>query len=137
MTFADLDLRPEPRKLRHFSWFGAGILLLGTLWHARHGSTPATPWLLGIALLCGILGTVAPIAMKPVYLALTVITFPIGFVMNGVILVLIWLCVFTPIALWFRISGRDVLERTLEPARATYWIPRATDRPRKQYLRQY
>ncbi|MFO1458480.1 MAG: hypothetical protein U1G08_03660 [Verrucomicrobiota bacterium] len=137
MTFADLDLRPEPRKLRHFSWIGAAILLFGTLWHARNGATPSMPWLLGLAVFCGVLGTVAPTAMKPVYLALTLLTFPIGFVVNWVILVVIWLGVFTPVALWFRIRGRDALQRTLEPSRTTYWIPRAAARPRKQYLRQY
>ena len=93
--------------------------------------------MLGAGVVGGLLGSVAPATMKPAYVGLTLIGFPIGFVVNGVILALLWFCVFTPIALFFRLTGRDSLQRAIEPSRSSYWVSRTSGGSRKQYLRQY
>ena len=137
MKLSELDLNPPPRKLRQFSWIWCGVFLALAAWHSRHGATPWTPWLAGIGVAGGVLGTVAPRAMKPAFIGLTLVGFPIGLAVNWLALTLLWYGVFTPIGLVFRLRGRDPLHRAIERGRASYWIQRGKPSPPRRYLRQF
>ncbi len=50
---------------------------------------------------------------------------------------LLYYGLFTPVALIFRIMGRDALDRRFEPDAATYWTKRKPVTDRKQYFRQF
>ena len=68
------------------------------------------------------------------------VAMPIGFVLSLVVMRLIYYLVFTPMALWFRLRGRDAMERTLLPDADTYWTDhRDISRPRSpsSYMRLY
>jgi hypothetical protein len=45
--------------------------------------------------------------------------------------------VFTPIALGFRLTGRDVLARRRNPAATTYWVPKLPPAGSQSYFRQF
>jgi len=137
VKFSELDLNPPPAKLRQFSWIWCGVFLALAGWQARHGVTAWTACLAGIGVAGGALGTVAPRAMKPAFVGLTLLGFPIGLVVNWLVLTLLWYGLFTPVALVFRLMRRDALHRALERERASYWIQHGAPSPPKRYLRQF
>ena len=62
------------------------------------------------------------------FYASIVLTAPLGWVISHLLLAILFFAVFTPVALVFRLIGRDALRRRRR-ARETYWIRRspATD----------
>jgi hypothetical protein len=91
----------------------------------------------GAAALCLVLSRVAPVALRPLWVTLIAITFPIGFVVSHVVLGVVYYTVFTPVGLLFRLIGRDPLERRFEAARTSYWVARKPVTDVKRYFRQY
>ena len=45
--------------------------------------------------------------------------------------------VITPVALLFRIQGRDLLRRKRLPSETTFWAPKQTPQDVRSYFRQY
>lgn len=45
-------------------------------------------------------------------------------IFNPIVLALMFGLMFVPIALWFRLRGRDVLARKVDPSAKSYWIER-------------
>ena len=77
-------------------------------------------------------GLAKPEAIRPVFATLMAITRPIGRVVSIVLLGFVFYGVFTPIGLFFRLIGRDPLERSRRK-RASHW----TDRPAVTDIRSY
>lgn len=75
--------------------------------------------------------------MIPIYYVLTVISVPIGFMLSHIIMGFLFYIIFTPIALYFRLIRRDVLNRRFEPEAATYWNQRPSHVAVKRYFRQF
>jgi predicted LPLAT superfamily acyltransferase len=96
--------------------------------------------LLGLGAFCGLGAAIYPRMLWPVYAAMTILGVCISFVITPVILATIYFGLFTPLALFFRLRGRDPMQRRFEPDAATYWLPhRDVTRPRApaSYLRLY
>jgi len=127
MHWSDLDFRPTPRKLRQFA--ALWIIVFAAVATFRH-STP-----LAIVAAVGLIGLAAPIVMRPIYVASSVVTFPIGWIVSRVLLAIIFFGIFTPVALLFRIARRDRL-RLGKRDEASYWLPRESAAP-ERYFRQF
>lgn len=131
--------RPTPvpaRTLRQFA--GLWLVFFGGLacWErfARGGS--ALGWA-ALALAIGGMGFVNPAAIRPLFVALTRLTYPIGWVVSRMLLALLYYGLFTPIALVFKLLRRDAL--TLRVPRrdgATHWSPKPMPAEIRSYLRQ-
>jgi hypothetical protein len=93
--------------------------------------------LVGIAAVSLALGAVAPAAMKPVFVGLVLITYPIGFVVSRVITAGIYFGVLTPMGLIMRLGGYDPMRRTFDRNALTYWEPVKRQRTRESYFRPY
>lgn len=138
-----IDLKPDAAQLRSFGFFG----LIGFPLMAIVLVRPTVGWdhwlvyaLYGLGALGALFSLIAPVANKPVYLTMTIIAIPIGFVVSAIVLRLIYYGMFTPIALWFRMRGRDAMDRKLDPDAETYWQDhRDQVKPRSpsSYLRLY
>ena len=129
--------RATDRTLRQFA--ALWLLALGGLaaWHGlvRDNLVPALvlgP--LGIAV--GTLGLAKPRAIGPLFTGLMILTYPIGWLVSRVLLVVLFYGMFVPLALLFRLIGRDALVRRRRPDGPSYWTtkPAATDV--RSYLRQ-
>jgi len=92
-------------------------------------------WVLAVA--GRLIGLVRPEWLKPVFLGLTLATWPIGWVVSRVALGFLYFLIFTPIALVFRLVGRDALQRSADPGAKTYWEPYQPDRGLERYLRPF
>jgi hypothetical protein len=148
MAFVTADWTPGERTLRGFAT--ACVVAFGLLgaWTLGRGGVlglplqPATALRVAIALwalaaACAVLRVVAPRWMRPLYVGLTAVSLPIGIVMSHVVIGLVFFGVVTPIAVAFRLVGRDPLQRTFDRSARTYWTRRAPVTDLTRYFRQF
>jgi hypothetical protein len=146
-SLVHIDWKPSRETLRNFGLialaaFGVfGALARWQLYPFRHLSDLSSAYtaivLWGLAAYCGFFALIAPLAVKPIYLFMTVITYPIGLVMSYVVMAIMYYGVITPVGLFFRLIGRDPLHRRFEPSAETYWIKRRPPDSVKRYFRQF
>ena len=138
MSWSDLPLRPGNRVLRQFAgaWL---VVFLGLAAHQQFArSHPAAAMALcTTAIVVGGIGLVWPRAVRWIYVGATVLTFPVGWLMSQIVLLVMFYIVLTPIALLLRFRGRDLLDRRPAPDRKTLWHPKEPGTDAKRYLRQY
>src|SRR5919202_384819 len=125
MEWSGIPWAPPARTLRQF----AGLWLLFCTGLAcsrlvRHGPTAGAAACALLAVTVGPLGLWRPAAVRPVYVGLMVLTFPLGWVVSRLVLACLWYGVFTPLGLALRLAGRDPLRLRASPDRTTYWEPR-------------
>jgi hypothetical protein len=89
-----------------------------------------------LAVTVGPLGLLWPQTVRWVYVAWMVLAFPIGWTISTVILALMFFLVFTPVALVFRLKGRDALGLKPKPDAATYWVDKPVITDPRRYLYQ-
>ena len=89
------------------------------------------------AVLIRVVGLVRPGWLRLGFVGLSLLTWPVGWVVSKLALGLLYLLVFTPIALVFRLLGRDALSRVLDRDAPTYWEPYRPDHGAERYLRPY
>jgi uncharacterized membrane protein HdeD (DUF308 family) len=136
VQWSDIQFSPSDRTLRQFA--GLFLLVFGVLAVVeavvRH--RPQLAMVYGVlAAIVGFLGLIAPRAVRYVYVAWSVVAFPIGWLVSTVVLGVLFYGLFTPIGLAFRASGRDLLARR-RPLVASYWRPKPAARTSREYFRQ-
>jgi hypothetical protein len=147
VALVELNLNPDKRQLRTFGLIGLVVFgaLAGWAWHAgtllgfQLGQTQATAtYALGaLAGACGLFSAVFPQGNKPLFVTLSVVTMPIGFVLSHLIMLAMFFLVMTPIGLLLRLSGRDPLARSVDRSQSSYWSQRAPQPPVDRYFRQF
>ena len=143
----DLDLDPDDRTLRQFGWIALGgfgfvaALAWFELLIFSFGLGAAKPWVAGGALALAVLATlfslVYPRGNRWLYLGLAVVTFPIGFVLSYLIMGLLFFGLIAPLALFFRMVGRDPMQRRLDSDTQTYWIENKPPVNPARYFQQF
>jgi hypothetical protein len=136
VRWSDLPLNPSRRMLRQFSmlwivFFGAGAMWQ---WFGRDHHTLAVAYAT-LALTFGPIGLTAPAAMRPVYITWLVAAFPIGWLVSRVLLAVLFFGLTTPLALWFRWRGRDVLGLGRRDV-PSYWTAKSQPSGPASYFRQ-
>ncbi|MAG29483.1 MAG: hypothetical protein CL908_01160 [Deltaproteobacteria bacterium] len=143
----EIEWRPNERTLKQFgfialfgfsglaaiAWFEVLIFSLG-LGDARPIVAGGFAALAGISLLFSL---IAPRANLPIYIGLTVLTYPIGFVISHLIMGFLFFLLITPVGLFFRLMGKDPLHRQLEPDASTYWSDPRPRRGKESFFRQF
>jgi hypothetical protein len=120
---------------------GLCVAIFGALfaWSGyRHHGAPTTAAYVGLVftLVVGLPGLVHPPSIRPVFLTLMAVTKPIGHIVSTGLMALIYFGLLTPIAVFFRVTGRDALARR-RPATESYWTPKYQPTDVRRYLRQY
>ncbi len=101
---------------------GTSLGILGALALWRH--RPAGPYLAGASLALLVLAAVAPRALEPPARAAARVLRALNWVLMRLVLAVTFLLVITPLALVMRLAGRDVLGRSFDPGRPSYWVPK-------------
>lgn len=144
----ELDLSPDDAKLRQFGWIAlAGFCLLAGLAYTESlifatfplgdNRVPVAMGLAGFGVLSALIGLVWPRGNWPIFVGLSLLAFPIGFVLSWVILGTLYFLVITPTGLVMRLLGHDPLHRSFDPSATTYWNDARPQRSRESYFRQY
>ena len=147
-SLVSIDWQPQSRQLRNFGWICLGfclllagmVLLKGRLlfWEVSPERTNQLAYGLGaFGAFCALLAQTRPQALRPLYLGLSAITFPIGLVVSQIIALVLYYLILTPVALVFKIIGRDPMLRTLDPEAKSYWHARPPQPPAERYFRQF
>jgi hypothetical protein len=135
MSLLDLNLRPADRQLRQFAWISLFALpLIGWFWG---GSIPLIAILAVVGAAMVLVSLVWPQALKPIFLGLTLIALPIGFVVSELSLLLIYFVFFLPLGLLFRLMKRDALQLKFDRRASTYWQPKPRPRGPSSYFRPF
>jgi hypothetical protein len=90
-----------------------------------------------IAVFAGAAALLRPRANRALYVGLSALAYPIGFVVSYCVLALVFFAVLTPIALALKLLGRDPLARAPDAAAPTYWAATRGPFPRARYFRQF
>lgn len=139
MALAEINWNPSTRDLKQFGtiWLPALLTLFGGMayFYAQTPGVAVTFW--AVAGLAAITGFVSPTAIRPAFVGIMCLTFPIGFVVSHAIFLSVFYLVVTPIGLLMRLAGRDAMQRTLDPSADTYWHPYTQETNQSRYLRQF
>lgn len=132
-----IEWNPSTKQLRQFAgiWFPAFCGLVGYSIGRKtgHWSEVEIGWVLAGLLSVG--GLVLPALIRPIFIGLILLTFPIGWVVSHLLLGLIFYGVVTPIGLILRISGHDPLQLK-KPSRNSVWKTPVGKTDATRYLRQ-
>ena len=104
-----------------FEWTHVAMLLSGAV---------------GIAQLALYLAGVR-IVSRVLFVGLSIVFVPFGFVISHVLMIAVYYLVVTPIALAMRLLGRDVIGKEIDKSRASYWHERDGKRPAASYFKLY
>ena len=144
MSLIQIDWKPDAKKLRQFAviWLvGFGIFGCIAAWKSGaflgSGKWTAPYVLWTMAAVIGVIGMIAPEVVRPVYVGWMALGLPIGYVMTHVLFGLLYFVVFTGIAVFFRLIGRDKMLRKFDKAAKTYWIRRDSPPPPRSYFKQF
>jgi hypothetical protein len=137
VNWEDIDRHPSDRKVRQFAVICCCVFSsLAAFQFAAGHRTSAISWLVAAAIVGG-LGAFAPKLGRPVFIAFTIATFPIGWVVSWIVLAVIFYLIVTPLAMIFRLRGRDPLYLRETPEGASLWRERQEPEDDRQYFRQF
>ena len=138
-----VDFNPDEKKLKEFGFFSlGGFLVIGLILGLKFRWIQEGEWLIpgilwGVAVISALLALTAPKLLKPSYLLLTAISAVIGPIVATIIMGLIFLLIFFPLGLIFRLRKRDELHLKLSSGIKSYWEARPKAQPPERYFRQY
>lgn len=139
MALVELNLKPTDRQLRQFGTASLVMLcILGLLlWRLEKitFSAAAVFCLAGGSLF--LLSRIRALLIRPVYQALMLLTFPIGWAVSHAAMAIFFYGLLTPIGLVFRLIGRDPFHLLFDRQALTYWQPYTQKRSMKDYFHQF
>lgn len=138
MKLLQIDHHPSSRQLNVFGilWLLFFSAIGGSLLKGGSSVFMATVvW--GIAIVVPAIGWVMPEFMRIVYVGMAYLTYPIGFVVSYLIMVMVYYLVLAPIGLAMRLFGYDPMNRHFDKNTDTYWCSREQDVRIDAYFRQF
>jgi hypothetical protein len=136
MPLIRINKNPSRRQLAVFGL--AWLVFLGlwgwALWSRGRHAAAEVLW---------IAGAVVPLAehvrsgvLRVVYLALSYVTYPIGYVVSYVVLAAVYFLALAPIGLTMRLFRHDPLSRRPDPKAKSYWSAREPAKSAEHYFNQ-
>lgn len=140
MQLSDIPWRPSPRTLRQFA--GLFVICCGFLAcrESLFRDRPIVAAGLGIAAaIVGAFGLLAPELLRPLFVGWIILVFPLGWLVSRLILAVVFFGLFTPLALVFRLAGRDALRLRWGNRRHTmsFWTSRPVRPDPQTYFQQF
>jgi len=128
---------PERKQLRQFAgiWFPAFCALLGWIIGAKSGQWTAVQIGWAVCSVQALVGLMYPATIRPIFVGLILLTYPIGWVVSHLLLGAIFYLLFLPIGLVLRITGHDPLQLKPPPGNTLWKTPVGKTDP-ASYLRQ-
>ena len=132
-----IQWNPERRQLRQFAgiWLPAFCALVGWSIARKTGYWHEVEIGWVVAGFISIAGLVFPPLIRPIFVGLILLTYPIGWVVSHLLLGLIFYVVVTPIGLLLRATGHDSLDLK-SPQGSSMWKRSVGKTDATSYLRQ-
>jgi hypothetical protein len=137
MRWSDLPLNPTTTMLRTFALVAAALsAALAAVQLLVYQNALAAALLAALAIVAVAMALLAPWAIRPVFVGILIVTFPVSWLVMQLLLALVYYGLFTPVALWFKLIGRDALRLRVERDRASYWTAKPVTDDVRRYFRQ-
>jgi hypothetical protein len=120
---------------RSFGLLIAAFCALLALFAARAGRPSAIGWIVATAIFLSS-ALLMPRILAPLRRGWLRLGHALSRVVNPIVLGAIYAAVFVPAAAIMRLVQRDAMAQRHDPARASYWIERAADRPAAERLKE-
>lgn len=143
----EINFNPDTKTLRQFgviAFVGFGILAALAYYEKLifafglgDARAPVVGTFVALGSLALLLSLIAPRANRVLYVGLTLLAFPIGFVLSYLIMGTLYFLIIGPIAVAFRLFGRDSMHRSYDPDADTYWSTARPPRDKESYFHQY
>jgi len=137
MRWSDIPRDPPARLLRQFAGLWLAFFLGLATWQGlvRGRSTLALCAVLAASV--GGLGLARPRALRPLFVGWMMLAFPIGLLVSHVALAVMFYGLVTPLALVFRLAGRDPLALKWSRDARSYWQPKPEPTDVRRYFKQF
>ncbi len=138
MSLIRIERQPTRKQLIQFSLIWLGFFsFVGVILGAASGDWRRMVIWIGVGGLMPLFAVLrCRLVVRWVFIGLSVVTFPIGWVLSWVILAIIYFLVVTPIAIVLRRIGKDPMERNWKPD-GSYWVERDEPDDVPRYTRQF
>lgn len=134
MAIFEINTQPADRQLKQFGMICVVAIPVAVWMWGGQSSALIVGGIAGVAL--GLVGLISPRLLKPVFVGLVFLTFPIGLIVGELIMLTIYFGLFLPMALMFRIIGRDALQRRASTDAVSFWSPRTSPTSVRKYYQQ-
>lgn len=136
-TFADLKQPPSAADLRDFRLILSlgGLALSLFLYFVRHRHAAAVELLSGAFTLA--LLSFVPGLGRWLFAGWMGLGLILGRVTSPILLGLVWLILFAPLGMVFRLLGRDAIKRPFPAPEASFWEPHTSSRKVGRYFQQF
>jgi len=135
----EINWNPKPKDLRIFGIIAlVATVIISLLLHIIKDT--GAPWIFiiiavgSLIFLCSLISTKTT---RIIYLALALMTLPIGWIVSFILLAVFYFLIITPIGLCFRLAGRDPLHRKFDPTAKSYWHIRHPPDKIDRYFHQF
>lgn len=143
----EINFNPDTKTLRQFgviALVGFGILAALAYYERLifsfglgEARMPVVTTFVALGSIALLFSLVFPRANRILYVGLTLLTFPIGFVLSYVIMGVLYFLIIGPIAVVMRLLGRDSMHRAYDPTAPSYWSAARPPRDKESYFHQY
>jgi len=139
VSVVQINTDPTRRQLNQFGFIWMGfVAFFGAVAFFKFHNPLLARGLWVAAVVVSIVGWVFPRFMRWVFLGMSYLAFPIGFVVSHVVLAVVYYLVLTPIGLLTKLFGYDSMKRRFDPEAKSYWVERpASGAEAKRYFRQF
>lgn len=139
MSLIEVNWRPNSKQLRGFgtiAFVATGVISLA-LYLFKGLAIQWALIILGAGFGIFLSSLVCLKLTRMIYVGLTAATLPIGFAVSFMLLAAFYFLLLTPLALFFRLIGRDPLHRKFDSAANSYWGTRRPPRDLDRYFQQF
>jgi hypothetical protein len=132
-----IQWNPERKQLRQFAaiWFPAFCTLVGWMVGRKTGHWAGVEIAWAVCGVVVVAGFLHPPLIRPVFVGLILVTFPIGWVFSHILLGVIFYGILTPTGLILRLTGHDPLQLK-RPTGDSLWKTPVGKTDPASYLRQ-
>ena len=133
-----MNKKPPLPSDRSFGLTFAAVFAIVAAWLLYRGSSNWWPWI-AISASFGAIALTFARLLRPLNVAWMWFGGLLNRVVSPIVLGIIFFGMFMPVALLFRLRGRDVLSRKFDPSIPTYWLQRTPPGPdaERSFPRQF
>ena len=139
MSVVQINTDPSRRELNQFGFIWMGfVTFFGAIAFFKLHNPSLARGLWVAAVVVPVIGWVFPRFMRWVFLGMSYLAFPIGFVVSHVVLAVVYYLVLAPIGILTRLFGYDSMKKRFDHEVKIYWVERsAAAVDSKRYFRQF
>jgi hypothetical protein len=139
MALIEIEWHPGPRQLRIFG-FAALVAsgIVAVLLRLVIGiAVPVVLVIFAVGVAIFACSFVSLKLTRAIYIGLAVAAMPIGLAVSFILLTAFYFVLLTPVAILFRLIGRDALSRRFDPTANSYWRTHRPPQSLERYFQQF